>query len=392
MFEAQTAFECYARCQASTNCRWWTLKNYETCYLLSAEQQPFFVFDPNSISGPSSCPGDNCLYRTGFALSGGIVAQHQTYTPAACMKKCEQTPKCLNWQFTPGESGNNCLLQDSTGKLVEGRPHEVSGELPPMTFVTTDCTFSDPVGSVTVDTHEECRTECQYNKQCEGWQTKPSDNKGLFGLTCTLFRSARTPRSVKYSKTKCGSKLSVDNLRTMAWVNVADSDLVIFSEKVNNMLECYTKCTEFQDCSMWLYDGFKKCYCYQQSPAMLTKDSPNVAGTITRPTPAVLFNTSYIPAGQQQQPLNKRLASRLRNAFKRRLAPKTSSAQPAETVNDCIDVCSKDASCTAWSFKEGSCSLFNAAAIPIYDIGAISGRRSTPPLKCRPSLSQQAAM
>ncbi|KAL8424857.1 hypothetical protein Efla_001662 [Eimeria flavescens] len=412
--DALTAKACYAKCGANHNCKHWSFASGK-CHMFGSYDPPPFRYDPDSVSGPQRCPGET-LAGQNLRVNASPMLKTYTYSPLTCMRKCGQTPHCKFFSFLPGNDDLNCnlfeeLTEDDieTFGLGELSP-DLMGQLMPPSFVASQCSFSSPLSSVTVNSPLECQAECVATPLCEAWQTKPQPaaaaamaagaSPAASGLTCSLFKSADNPSKIKEPDTVCGTKVLPGSI-AMNLEAASVPTRVPTGERVT-FLQCMNFCVENPDNVSWVFNYSSWCQCKD------TIDPPeegSLMGRINRPSPTLLFNVSYQPAGQAAVAApfaggpvavaaagTARAAAapaaavslhaarrKLASGFTRRLQarPAAAGVRMVSSMNECIAECARDAMCSAWTFKDHNCSLFSAAAIPTPDTGAISGRRST---------------
>ncbi|KAL8442974.1 hypothetical protein Emed_007030 [Eimeria media] len=398
--DAQTAEECYSKCMKEANCKFWSLKE-ETCYLFKQQTEPSFTFDPRSTSGPRSCSGEELPKAGSGSIAEGIsLAETFAYSSTGCMQKCAQFPQCNSFSFVHGNYPVNCTLYNATKISRKAKDKAmITRALMPSSFVSSQCTFSDQLGSsVTVTSPLECHGECMVSELCRAWQTKilpqPQDataeaSSGTL-FTCTFFGSADNPTAVRDPTARCGTVVLPGSLKVGKKPSIdAFDEITDGSAGSQTIPECIHECVAQDKCVAWQMDYEKGCLKYERKSGKEDKmdDDPlSVASTVARPPPQLFFFVAYnVPskrAGAAAAPRS--ASSKLLSSFRKRLMTQNagSISRPANSVNDCIDICSEDPTCTAWTFKNNACITFSTAAIPTKDADAISGRRSTPKQQC----------
>ncbi|OEH73912.1 uncharacterized protein LOC34620192 [Cyclospora cayetanensis] len=373
--DATSAFQCYQSCQKVDNCEHWAFRNGESCFLLPAGTHSF-VFDPNSVSGPRICSEASPPLSNKVALTGDVIASSTVYSPGRCLQKCLNTPKCLYWSFVLGEETNCNLFETATS--VTGGKSAISGTVA-SAVSSSSCTFSDPIGTVTVEKPKECVVECQAHRDCKAWQAKVEESSKENEqplVTCTLFKSDKNPASVRDGHNiTCGTSLEPGKVQYNTRID--ETRNVVLTEPATTLSDCASLCSSKQECVAWSHRIGNQCIGYSTAEQTLEDSSGYSTGYVERPTPVVLFNTSYAPAEAAAAE-----APRLASSFRRRFTSRATSVsrQVATSVNDCIEACAESPTCTAWTFKDETCSYYSSAVVPTTEEDAISGRRSTPQL------------
>lgn len=373
VLDAKSADDCYTLCQAKTGCNWWSLRNGDQCFLLAdAEKtQPAFVFDPNAISGPSSCPGDVSFSLSDKKFTGEPIATFPVYSKRGCRAKCIETATCAGWTFWKGAEHNCMLYANASMDSLTSQPGALSAPVLPPLMVSTGCTFSSvPLGSLSVNKPMECLIECQANIACAAWQSKARTLQGSATSTfvCTLFASADNPTTVRDPNTTCGTRtLPTAVYMNREWDTQSNDKVDISGTSVE---ECSKSCALAAGCVYWQFDYDQGCQGWSKSQENRLA-SGSICGQVERAVPVLLFNTSYAPLDQTPGTTKLRLAS----GFRKRFATKTSPQEPAD-FTECISKCAAEPSCTAWTFKNNACSLFSSPMVPVKDEAAISGPKS----------------